>query len=150
MTTAPTLGAARPAGAAAASVRSASSRTTIGHRQLHWRSGRHAAASGACQVFDVICAPPRRLLAGRPTAHDSRVAGFYYAPNAPGTTRFLVDRRRRVLIGCTITGSEIVDFLHSATLAVVGEIPLERIRHAVPPFPTRSELWLSLLEQAGV
>ena len=33
---------------------------------------------------------------------------------------------------------------------VVGEVPLERLRHAVPPFPTRSELWLSLLEQAGV
>jgi dihydrolipoamide dehydrogenase len=78
------------------------------------------------------------------------VGGFYYAPNAPGTTRFLVDRERRVLIGCTITGSEIVDFLHAATLAVVGEVPLERLRHAVPPFPTRSELWLSLLEQAGV
>jgi len=40
--------------------------------------------------------------------------------------------------------------LHAATVAVVGEIPLERLRHAVPPFPTRSELWLSLLEQAGV
>jgi pyruvate/2-oxoglutarate dehydrogenase complex dihydrolipoamide dehydrogenase (E3) component len=78
------------------------------------------------------------------------VGGFYYAPKAPGTTRFLVDRERRVLVGCTITGSEVVDFLHAATLALVGEIPLERIRHAVPPFPTRSELWLSLLEQAGV
>jgi pyruvate/2-oxoglutarate dehydrogenase complex dihydrolipoamide dehydrogenase (E3) component len=78
------------------------------------------------------------------------VGGFYYAPNSPGTTRFLVDRERRVLIGCTITGSEVVDFLHAATLAVVAEIPLDRIRHAVPPFPTRSELWLSLLEQAGV
>jgi pyruvate/2-oxoglutarate dehydrogenase complex dihydrolipoamide dehydrogenase (E3) component len=78
------------------------------------------------------------------------VGGLYYAPDAPGTTRFLVDRQRRVLIGCTITGSEVVDFLHAATLAVVGELPLERLRHAVPPFPTRSELWLSLLEQAGV
>ncbi len=78
------------------------------------------------------------------------VGGFYYAPNAPGTTRFLVDRDRRVLIGCTITGSEVVDFLHPATIAIVAEVPLERLRHAVPPFPTRSELWLSLLEQAGV
>jgi pyruvate/2-oxoglutarate dehydrogenase complex dihydrolipoamide dehydrogenase (E3) component len=78
------------------------------------------------------------------------VGGFYYAPNAPGTAHFVVDRRRRTLIGCTITGSEVVDFLHAATIAVVGEIPLERLRHAVPPFPTRSELWLALLEQAGV
>jgi hypothetical protein len=67
------------------------------------------------------------------------------------------DRRRRegggrrgILVGCTITGPEVADFLHAATIAVVGEVPLERLRHAVPPFPTRSEIWLSLLEQAGV
>jgi pyruvate/2-oxoglutarate dehydrogenase complex dihydrolipoamide dehydrogenase (E3) component len=76
--------------------------------------------------------------------------GLFYGPGSEGTARFLVDRERRVLIGCTITGSEVVDFLHAATIAVVGEVPLERLRHAVPPFPTRSELWLSLLEQAGV
>jgi pyruvate/2-oxoglutarate dehydrogenase complex dihydrolipoamide dehydrogenase (E3) component len=62
----------------------------------------------------------------------------------------VADGDRRVLIGCTITGSEIVDFLHPATIAVVAEMPLEGLRHAVPPFPTRSELWLSPLEQAGV
>jgi pyruvate/2-oxoglutarate dehydrogenase complex dihydrolipoamide dehydrogenase (E3) component len=84
------------------------------------------------------------------TVTSGSAGGYFYAPGAPGTTRFLVDRDRRVLIGCTITGSEVVDFLHPATLAVVAEIPLERLRHAVPPFPTRSELWLSLLEQAGV
>ena len=44
----------------------------------------------------------------------------------------------------------IADFLHAATIAVAVEVPLERLRHAVPPFPTRSEIWLSLLEQAGV
>jgi hypothetical protein len=48
------------------------------------------------------------------------------------------------------TGSEVVDFLRPATIAVAAEVPLERLRHDVPPFPTRSELWLSLLEQAGV
>jgi len=84
------------------------------------------------------------------TETSGNAGGRFYAPNAPGTARFLVDRERRVLIGCTITGSEVVDFLHAATMAVVGEIPLDRLRHAVPPFPTRSELWLSLLQQAGV
>jgi hypothetical protein len=39
---------------------------------------------------------------------------------------------------------------YAATTAVVSGVPLERLRHAVPPFPTRSELWLSLLEQAGL
>jgi pyruvate/2-oxoglutarate dehydrogenase complex dihydrolipoamide dehydrogenase (E3) component len=58
--------------------------------------------------------------------------------------------QRRVLLGCTITGSEIADFLHAATIAVAAEVPLERLRHAVPPLPTRSEIWLALLEQAGV
>jgi pyruvate/2-oxoglutarate dehydrogenase complex dihydrolipoamide dehydrogenase (E3) component len=84
------------------------------------------------------------------TDTSGNAGGFFYAPGAAGTARFLVDRERRVLIGFTITGSEVVDFLHAATIAVVGEIPLERLRHAVPPFPTRSELWLSLLQQAGV
>ena len=84
------------------------------------------------------------------TQTSGNPGGLFYAPNAPGTARFIVDRERRALIGCTITGSEVADFIHAATIAVVAEVPLERLRHAVPPFPTRSEIWLSLLEQAGV
>jgi pyruvate/2-oxoglutarate dehydrogenase complex dihydrolipoamide dehydrogenase (E3) component len=84
------------------------------------------------------------------TETSGSAGGEFYAPYAPGTARFLVGRERQILIGCTITGSEVVDFLHAATIAVAAEVPLERLRHAVPPFPTRSELWLSLLEQAGV
>ena len=76
------------------------------------------------------------------------LASAFYSPGAPGTARFLVDRERRTLIGCTITGSEIADFLHAATIAVVGELPLDRLRHAVPPFPTRSEIWLALMDLA--
>jgi pyruvate/2-oxoglutarate dehydrogenase complex dihydrolipoamide dehydrogenase (E3) component len=84
------------------------------------------------------------------TELSSTLAAAFYSPGATGTARFLVDRERRTLIGCTITGSEIADFLHAASIAVVGELPLERLRHAVPTFPTRSEIWLALLEQAGV
>jgi pyruvate/2-oxoglutarate dehydrogenase complex dihydrolipoamide dehydrogenase (E3) component len=84
------------------------------------------------------------------TETSGNAGGSFYGRNAPGTTRFLVDRQRRVLAGCTITGSEVADFLHAATVAVTGEVPLDRLRHAVPSFPTRSEIWLSLLEQAGV
>jgi pyruvate/2-oxoglutarate dehydrogenase complex dihydrolipoamide dehydrogenase (E3) component len=84
------------------------------------------------------------------TAVSANAGGAFHAPNAPGTARFLVDRGRRVLLGFTIAGSGVTDFLHAATIAVVGEVPLERLRHAVPAFPTRSELWLSLLEEAGV
>jgi pyruvate/2-oxoglutarate dehydrogenase complex dihydrolipoamide dehydrogenase (E3) component len=84
------------------------------------------------------------------TETSGNLGGSVYDRGAPGTARFLVDRQRRILVGCTITGSDVADFLHAATIAVVGELPLERLRHAVPPFPTRSEIWLSLLEQAGV
>jgi len=44
----------------------------------------------------------------------------------------------------------VADFLHAATIAVVGEVPLDRLWHAVPSFPTRSELWLKLLEKYGM
>jgi hypothetical protein len=33
-------------------------------------------------------------------------------------------------------------------IILVGELPLERLRDAVPPFPTRSEIWLALMDQA--
>ena len=65
------------------------------------------------------------------TDTSGNLGGLFYAP---GTTRFIVDRRRCVLLGCTITASEIADFLHAAMIAVAVEVPLERLRHAVPPF----------------
>jgi dihydrolipoamide dehydrogenase len=84
------------------------------------------------------------------TETSGNAGGSFYGRNAPGTARFVVDRERRILIGCTITGSEVADFLHAATIAIVGEVPLDRLRHAVPSFPTRSEIWLKFLEQAGL
>jgi len=50
-------------------------------------------------------------------------------------------------VGATFTGPEVADLLQAATLAVTAEIPVERLWEAVAPFPTRSELWLKLLEQ---
>jgi pyruvate/2-oxoglutarate dehydrogenase complex dihydrolipoamide dehydrogenase (E3) component len=70
--------------------------------------------------------------------------------NASGTTRIVVDEDRRVLVGATFVGPETADFVHAATIAVVGEVPLERLWHAVPSFPTRSEVWLKLLEAYGL
>jgi pyruvate/2-oxoglutarate dehydrogenase complex dihydrolipoamide dehydrogenase (E3) component len=78
------------------------------------------------------------------TTTSGNAGGSFYGRKARGTTRWLVDRERRIVVGCTITGSEVADFLHAATIAVVGEVPLERLRHAVPAFPTRSEIWLTL------
>jgi pyruvate/2-oxoglutarate dehydrogenase complex dihydrolipoamide dehydrogenase (E3) component len=83
------------------------------------------------------------------TPTSGNPGGSFYGRKARGTTRWIVDRERRIVVGCTITGSEVADFLHAATIAIVGEVPLERLRHAVPAFPTRSEIWLKLLEKAG-
>ena len=74
----------------------------------------------------------------------------FYGRDAPGTVRLVIDESRGLLVGATFTGTEIADFLHAATVAVVGEVPLERLAHAVPSFPTRSEVWLNLLEQLGL
>ena len=79
---------------------------------------------------------------------SGNAGGSYYGRNAAGTSRLVIDKDRGVLIGATITGAEIADFLHAATIAIVGEVPVARLRHAVPAFPTRSEIWLNLLEKA--
>jgi dihydrolipoamide dehydrogenase len=76
--------------------------------------------------------------------------GSFYGRNAPGTTRIVVDSRRSVIVGATFTGAEVADFLHAATIAVVAEVPLETLFEAVPAFPTRSEVWLNLLEGCGL
>jgi pyruvate/2-oxoglutarate dehydrogenase complex dihydrolipoamide dehydrogenase (E3) component len=48
-------------------------------------------------------------------------------------------------VGATFAGPEVADWLHAATIAIVGEVPMERLIHAIPAFPTRSEVWLKLL-----
>ena len=81
---------------------------------------------------------------------SGNAGGSYYGRGARGTSRFLVDEQRGVIVGATITGSEVADFLHAATIAIIGEVPVTRLRHAVPAFPTRSEIWLKLTEELGL
>ncbi|HZA90515.1 MAG TPA: NAD(P)/FAD-dependent oxidoreductase [Solirubrobacterales bacterium] len=83
-----------------------------------------------------------------PTAGNAGAS--FTGRNAPGTTRLVVDEDRGVLVGATFVGPETAEFVHAATIAVVGEVPLERLWHAVPSFPTRSEVWLYLLEEYGL
>ena len=66
-----------------------------------------------------------------------------------GQARAIVDEQRRVLVGATFVGQDVGELLHSATVAIVGEVPLERLWHAVPSYPTISEVWLRLLEAYG-
>jgi pyruvate/2-oxoglutarate dehydrogenase complex dihydrolipoamide dehydrogenase (E3) component len=54
-----------------------------------------------------------------------------------------------VPIGGTFVGYDVGEMLHSATIAIVGEVPLHRLWHAVPSYPTLSEVWLRLLETDG-
>ncbi len=81
---------------------------------------------------------------------SGNAGGSFVGRGAAGTARLVVDEDRRVVVGATITGAEIAEALHAATIAVVGEVSLDDLWHAVPAFPTRSELWLRLLEAYGM
>jgi pyruvate/2-oxoglutarate dehydrogenase complex dihydrolipoamide dehydrogenase (E3) component len=84
------------------------------------------------------------------TSTEGNAGGSFIGHGAPGTARIVVDEDRHVIVGATFTGVEVAESLHAATIAVIGEVPLERLWHAVPCFPTRSELWLNLLEAYGL
>jgi dihydrolipoamide dehydrogenase len=80
---------------------------------------------------------------------NANAGGSFVGKGVDGTARVVVDEARGVLAGATFTGAEVAELLHAATIAVVAEVPLDRLWHAVPAFPTRSELWLRLLEAYG-
>ena len=67
-----------------------------------------------------------------------------------GRAKLVVDEDRGVVVGATFAGRGTGELLHSATVAVVGEVPLDRLWHAVPSYPTVSEVWLRLLEGYGL
>ena len=77
---------------------------------------------------------------------QANAGGSFYGRGAEGTAKLVLEGDH--VVGATITGPEVADFLHAATIAIVAEVPIERLHHAVPSFPTRSELWLYLLEKA--
>jgi len=69
-----------------------------------------------------------------------------YADGYTGRARMVVDVDHGYLLGVTMVGRGVAELLHSATIAVAGRVPVDRLWHAVPCFPTISELWLRLLE----
>ena len=71
------------------------------------------------------------------------------AEDYAGRAQIVVDDARGVIVGATFVGPEVAELLHAATIAIVGEVPLDRLWHAVPSYPTVSEVWLRLLETAG-
>ncbi|MBV8445938.1 MAG: NAD(P)/FAD-dependent oxidoreductase, partial [Candidatus Dormibacteraeota bacterium] len=67
-----------------------------------------------------------------------------------GTSQLVIDEARAVIIGATFTGPATQELLHAASIAVVAATPLDVLWHAVPSFPTVSEVWLRLLEAYGL
>jgi dihydrolipoamide dehydrogenase len=67
-----------------------------------------------------------------------------------GWSQFVIDDDRNVLVGVTFAGQDVAELLHAATVAIVGEVPLDRLWHAVPSYPTMSEVWLRFMEAAGL
>jgi pyruvate/2-oxoglutarate dehydrogenase complex dihydrolipoamide dehydrogenase (E3) component len=81
---------------------------------------------------------------------ESTAGASFYGKGAGGTSRILVDEDRRVIVGATFVGPDVAEWLHAATIAVVAEVPVDTLWHAVPAFPTRSEIWLKFLEAYGL
>jgi pyruvate/2-oxoglutarate dehydrogenase complex dihydrolipoamide dehydrogenase (E3) component len=78
---------------------------------------------------------------------DGTAGASFYGRGTGGTSRIVVDEANGTIVGATFTGFETADFLQAATIAIVGDVPLARLRHAVAAYPTRSEIWLKLLER---
>ena len=85
------------------------------------------------------------------TTPIGEVPGAYTQGNGiRGTSQLVIDDERRTVVGATITGPGVQELLHSATVAICGEVTVDRLGHAVPSFPTISEVWLHLLEAYGL
>lgn len=88
------------------------------------------------------------------TAVDVDTAGTagasFRGRNAAGTSRLVIDDERRIVVGATFVGPEVNELMQAATVAVVAEVPVETLMEAVPPFPTRNEIWLNLLQKYGL
>jgi pyruvate/2-oxoglutarate dehydrogenase complex dihydrolipoamide dehydrogenase (E3) component len=86
---------------------------------------------------------------GVEVALESAAGTSLLGEGAHGHAKLVVDEARRVLLGATFVGPGVGELLHAATIAVAGEVTLDALWHAVPAFPTVSEVWLRLLEAYG-
>jgi pyruvate/2-oxoglutarate dehydrogenase complex dihydrolipoamide dehydrogenase (E3) component len=74
------------------------------------------------------------------------VAGGSLRGDVRGRAQLVIDQQERVVVGATFVGPDVAEMLHAATIAVVGKVAIDALWHAVPAFPTVSEVWLRLLE----
>jgi pyruvate/2-oxoglutarate dehydrogenase complex dihydrolipoamide dehydrogenase (E3) component len=77
---------------------------------------------------------------------DGTAGASFQGKRTGGTSRLVVDRKEQAIVGATFTGFETAELLQAATVAIVAEVPISELRHAIAPFPSRSEIWLKLLE----
>jgi pyruvate/2-oxoglutarate dehydrogenase complex dihydrolipoamide dehydrogenase (E3) component len=135
----------------------------VGQEGKPW--SRYAATADHAARVQVVFTQPQVSWVG-PTEHEARSAGIpvetvsydlswvsgasVESPSYTGRAQVLVDTQRRVLVGATFVGPDAGEMLHAATIAVVGEVPLDRLWHAVPAYPTVSEVWLRFLESYGL
>jgi dihydrolipoamide dehydrogenase len=126
--------------------------------------GRHTATADERAVPQVVFTEPEVASVGL-TAAAAEAAGItirvvdydlgavagaaLHADGYQGQARMVVDEDRKVVVGFTLVGPDVAELLHAATVAIAGEVPLDRLWHAVPAFPTISEVWLRLLEAYG-
>ena len=126
--------------------------------------GAHAATADLAAVPQVTFSDPEVASVGL-TSSAAAKAGFetrvvdYELGNVAGASlqadgytgraRMVVDEKRRVLLGVTFVGQDVSELIHAATIAVVGEVTIDRLWHAVPAYPTMNEIWLRLLETYG-
>ncbi|HET7122385.1 MAG TPA: NAD(P)/FAD-dependent oxidoreductase [Solirubrobacterales bacterium] len=78
---------------------------------------------------------------------DATPGASFQGKGTGGTSRIVVNLARETIVGATFTGFETADFLQAATIAIVAEVPISTLRHAIAPYPSRSEIWLKLLEE---
>ncbi|MET8542066.1 NAD(P)/FAD-dependent oxidoreductase [Kitasatospora sp. NPDC004799] len=125
------------------------------------RWGAHAASADVAGAPQVVFTQPEVAAVGLTRAaaeaaglrvktvdHEiGSVAGAsLYGDDYRGRARVVFDLDRELIVGACLVGPGVAELLHSATVAVVGEVPIDRLWHAVPAYPTISEVWLRLLE----
>ncbi|MFI9543627.1 dihydrolipoyl dehydrogenase family protein [Streptomyces sp. NPDC052016] len=125
------------------------------------RWGAHASTADSAAVPQVVFTEPEVASVGL-TTRDAERAGLrvdvvdydigrvagaaQYADGYRGKARVLIDADRGTVVGVTFVGPGTQELLYSATVVVASEVRVDRLWHAVPAFPTISEIWLRILE----